>query len=109
MTTQEKKAMKATVAYLSRVGYEIIDEDYKGYIIAQDENDVVFIKVGWSTEDFGDDFKISHYEFEDAMIKWFMQEREPVDVNVRFDTIGLYVLGKDRALVRHHVNAELEM
>ena len=42
------------------------------------------------------------------MIKWFMQEREPVDVNVRFDTIGLYVLGKDRALVRHHVNVILE-
>lgn len=107
MTTQEK-AMKAAAAYLSRVGYKVIDKDYKGYIIAQDENDVVFIKVGWSDEDFGDDFKISHYEFEEAMIKWFMQEREPVDVNVRFDTIGLYVLGKNRALVRHHVNVMLE-
>lgn len=35
----------------------------------------------------------------------YLQDHDFVDMAVRFDVIAIMVLKKDRALIRHHVNA----
>lgn len=35
----------------------------------------------------------------------YLQDHDFVDMAVRFDVVAIMVLGKDKALIRHHVNA----
>lgn len=35
----------------------------------------------------------------------YLQDHDYVDIAVRFDVIGILVLGPERAFIRHHINA----
>ena len=100
----------AAVRYLKMVGYKVIYENYLDkFIVAQDDDGVALIDMFYTADDMSTKLpKMKRAMFEDAIHKFFLQEHEPIDVPVRYDTIELFICGSDRALIRHHVNAELE-
>lgn len=104
----------AAVWYLKRRGYEIIARNWtcvagEADIIALCDEAIVFVEVktrsstdmGMPEEAVGEK-KRSRYEKIAAL---FLADYDIVDVQVRFDIISLVVIGSNRALVRHHINA----
>lgn len=94
--------------------YEIVERNWtcaagEADIIARDEETVVFVEVktrsscerGLPSEAV-DAEKRERYERIAAL---FLQGYDVVDVPVRFDIISLVVIGPDRAMIRHHINA----
>lgn len=111
MEELEKKANEATVTFLERRGYDIIDSNYEydesnAYIIAKQDDEVVFVKtVVVESMDFGDDAtNEDRSAFEKAAIDFFKDNTEFLG-KVRFDIVSLYILGENRAFIRHHINA----
>ena len=105
-----KNVRLAARHYLKMSGRRIIDPDYLNrFIVVEDDDGVAFVDVFYTTDNFQSKFPVLKREvFEDVIRKFFMQEHEVIDVPVRYDTIELLVLPNNRAIIRHHVNAELE-
>lgn len=108
------RANEASKRFLSARGYEILDEAYSceaGTIdfVAEDEGTVVFVEVNArkdSTKGFPTESKseTKRKRLEMIAIDW-LGTRGDAGKSVRFDVIALVVLGEDRALIRHHINA----
>lgn len=109
-----RRGEDAAARFLDRRGYEIVERNWtcaagEADIIARDEETVVFVEVktrsscerGLPSEAV-DAEKRERYERIAAL---FLQGYDVVDVPVRFDIISLVVIGPDRAMIRHHINA----
>ena len=94
-------------------GYEIVARDWDSPagnvdIVAKTADAIVFVEV--KTRSNSDAFpeesitpkKRARYE---RIATAFLVDYEAVEIAVRFDTIGILVMGPERALIRHHVNA----
>lgn len=103
-------ARLAAERYLNLTGCRIIYNDFLDrFIVMEDDKGLAFVDVFLKTDDmFGNLPALKRDVFEDVIRKFFLQEHEPIDVPVRYDTVEILVCGKDRAIARHHVNAELE-
>lgn len=109
-----RRGEEAAVRYLEAHGYEILERNWKccageADIIAFDEDDLVFIEVKTRSNlklglpcEAVDKQKRRRYEIIAAL---YLQDFDRSDLPVRFDVIGILVTGRDRALLRHHVNA----
>lgn len=109
-----RRGEDAATRFLRRRGYEIVERNWKcpageADIIARDGDAVVFVEVKTRTSiekglpsDAVDQRKRERYEKIAAL---FLRGFEAVDVPVRFDVVSLLVIGDDRALIRHHINA----
>lgn len=108
--TMKERARIAAKRYLELTGHHIIYVDFLDrFIVAEDDDGLAFIDVFYTTDGMSTHIPIAKRDvFEDAIRKFFLQEHEPIDVPVRYDTVELFICGDDRAIVRHHVNAELE-
>ncbi len=105
---------EAATRFLIRHGYEIVERNWKcrageADIIVRDGETVVFVEVKTrSSLDRGmpaeavDARKRSHYE---RIAAYFLKDYDAVDVPVRFDIISIVVIGPDRAMIRHHIDA----
>ena len=113
----EVKADQAAVRYLEAMGYDIIEQnwtcDFGGIdIIARDTEDgtIVFADVtlscviedGFAPELVTPGKRASLELIAASFLKDFADK---TDRKVRFDIVGLLILGEDRAMVKHHVNA----
>lgn len=104
----------AATKYLEAKGYIILDRNWKCKmgeidIVAKFEDVLVFVEVKTRSnlevglpEDAVGPKKRRKYESLAAM---YLQDHEYVDMAVRFDVVGLLVIKKDRAFLRHHINA----
>ncbi len=104
----------AAARYLERCGYEILERNWdcpagEVDIVARDEETLVFCEVKTRTSlDHGlpseavDSNKRNRYE---KIAGWYLRDYEFTDIPVRFDVVALLVVGNDRALVRHYINA----
>lgn len=109
-----RRGEDAAARFLYRRGYDIVERNWKcaageADIIARDGDVVVFVEVKTRTSiekglpsDAVDKRKREKYEKIAAL---FLMDYDAVDVPVRFDVVSLLVIGTDRALVRHHINA----
>lgn len=109
-----KRGEDAAVRFLYRHGYEILERNWtcdagEADIIARDGDCIVFVEVKTRTS-FEKGFpseavnarKRQKYEKIAAL---FLSRHDVVDVAVRFDVVSLLVVGEDRAMLRHHINA----
>lgn len=109
-----KRGEDAAAHFLERRGYEILDRNWEcqfgeADIIAQNNNVLAFVEVktrstaekGFPEEAVTHE-KRSRYEKIAAM---YLCCHDYVDMAVRFDVIALLVAGKNRAFLRHHINA----
>lgn len=113
MEALEIKATEATVRFLERKGYEVIDrkwEDPEGVgsidLVAKDGDELVFVDVvaHRSTDGFPE-AHIGRELREILAAKWLGEHVEEYDnVSVRFDDVAMMVVSESRALLRHHIN-----
>lgn len=109
-----ERGERAAVNYLFNKGYDILDTNWKCKvgevdIVAMCEGTLVFVEVKTRTnvsvglpEDAVGPKKRKKYECIAAM---YLQDHDYVDMGVRFDVVGILVINKKRALIRHHTNA----
>lgn len=106
-----EKSNQAAAAYLKHRGYEIVgqpwedDTDSPVSIVAQDEDALVFVSV--AARRHSDTFPPEHVnqeELEGFAISWLKDNHDHADCAVRFDHIGLLLIGPDKALIKHHIN-----
>lgn len=109
-----RKGEEAAARFLYRRGYEILERNWTCYageadIIALDDGTLVFVEVktrrdcrhGFPSEAVS---KAKREKYEKIALE-FLSDYECSDAQVRFDVISLVVVGRDRALIRHHINA----
>ena len=104
----------AVARYLEMKGYEILERNWscaagEADIIAYDEGTIVFVEVKTRTNlDKGlpseavTPEKRARYE---KIAAWYLSTTDVLDMPLRFDIVALLVVGEDRALLRHYVNA----
>lgn len=113
MNDLNAKAKQAAESFLSRRGYDILDdgwEDPSGIVdIVAREGDVLVFAGVTVTRDSSRGFPRERSDeacraAREASALAYLAEHDVTDMTVRFDTVSLVVLGSDRALVRHHIN-----
>lgn len=113
MNDLNAKAKQAAESFLSRRGYDILDdgwEDPSGIVdIVAREGDVLVFAEVTVTRDSSRGFPRERSDegcraAREASALAYLAEHDVTDMMVRFDTVSLVVLGSDRALVRHHIN-----
>lgn len=105
---------QAAARFLERRGYEILERNWRCYageadIIAKDEDAIVFIEVktrkgrdhGFPAEAVTAQ-KRSKYE---KIALAYLADYDSVDYPVRFDVISIVVMGNEKAMIRHQINA----
>lgn len=109
-----RKGEEAAARFLYRRGYEILERNWTCYageadIIAEDNGTLVFVEVktrrdcqkGFPSEAVT---KSKRDKYERIALA-FLSECDVVDAPVRFDVVALVVVGRGKALIRHHMNA----
>lgn len=115
MKAFNKRADEAAAMFLSRRGYEIIERTWNEDepkepidIVAMDGDTLVFVIVkGRQSADAGfPESNLDRKTLEAYAIGWFQAHPDqPSDTPFRFDVVALVVVGSDKALIRHHINA----
>ena len=109
-----RKGEDAAARYLAQRGYEILERNWTCFageadIIARDEEWLVFVEVktrrntdkGFPS-DAVDARKRDRYE---KIALAYAAEYSASDIPVRFDVVSIVVIGKGKAMIRHHMNA----
>lgn len=109
-----RKGEDAAARYLVQRGYEILERNWTCFageadIIARDEEWLVFVEVktrkntdkGFPSEAVNER-KREKYE---RIALAYASEYSETEIPVRFDVVSIVVIGKDKAMIRHHMNA----
>lgn len=115
MSNLKDKATKAASRYLEHRGYTVLETAWKCPagtcdVIAEDGDAIVFVDVS-ARRDTGKSFPSERRNAgvrerrEMVALAWFAEHEGAVDMAVRFDNIALLVMGDNRAMIRHHLNA----
>lgn len=108
-----KKIRNATLKFLVQMKHwEILEEDFDGFVIALDEDEEVihFVKPCHSTGTTHD-AEIEHTpraKFEEAMYKFYNEAEDISNVQVVYDACNITVLDNDRGFIRYYHNAPLD-
>lgn len=112
--TLGSKGEYCAARYLESKDYLIVDKNWKCKmgeidIVAMDNGTIVFVEVKTRAnlekglpEDAVGPKKRKKYE---SLAAIYLQDHDYVDMAVRFDVIGILVMSKNRAFIRHHYNA----
>jgi len=109
-----RKGEEAAARYLTLKDYEIVEMNWtcaagEADIIAWEEECLVFCEVktrtnidkGFPSESVT---KKKRQKYE-KIAAWYLQDHDWLDVRIRFDVIDILVVGPDRAMIKHIVNA----
>ena len=117
MSNLKDRALRAAERFVGHRGYDIVSTAYKLQdggqidIVAEDGDALVFIDVNArrdTNEGFPSDSitERTRERREKAAMQWFRSEGTGYrDRPIRFHNISLLVLGADRALIKHTINA----
>lgn len=102
----DQRAMKGVVAFLERLGYEIIDVNSDDMlVIANDKEheEIVFISV--VAQDHANEFKSNtdHSWYEKHMIDWFTKHPDDHIGKIRCDCISIMQIADNKAMIRHEL------
>lgn len=111
METINTKAMRGISNYLTRRGYDILEQNWthgKDSIdfIAREDNELVFVTV--KIKDGGIDFpteKTNRKSLERVAAAYLAANLDTPEGSVRFDVVSMLILGETKALIRHHRSA----
>lgn len=111
-TSIKERTKMAAKHYLQHSGYEVRsswESDSQFGYIAKDNQGVAFVRLlsnGIDKAGFPEEPPMSREEFEQVACKALAssENRDIVNMPVRFDVLSLKVLCADRALIRHHIN-----
>lgn len=106
----QNRAIEAAALLIERKGYEILDrEPDAGYVdlVAADGKALVFAHVTAADSSAGfPDESPDREAAEAGAVSWLASHGgELSDIPVRFDEIAFSLVGENRALVHHHIDA----
>ena len=106
----QNRAIEASALLIERKGYEILDrEPGAGYVdlVAANGEALVFVHVATADSSAGfPDESPDREAAEAGAVSWLASHvGEFFDMPVRFDEIAFSLIGENRALVRHHIDA----
>lgn len=113
MQELKNRAIQAANTFVTRRGYEVLDEEWgtpeeetRIDLVAKDEDTIVFINVkARANGDSLPDENIDRKRLETTAARWLAEHPDAgADMTIRFDAISMLVIGEDRALLRHHIN-----
>ena len=107
------KAVQAANAFLSRKGYEILEEGWAhgadvADIVAKDGDAGCLVIADVLVKDDGLDMpeeKPDRGKFERIAAAYLAELGDEENFAVRYDMVSILVLSDSRALLRHHINA----
>jgi putative endonuclease len=107
------KAVQAANAFLSRKGYEILEEGWAhgadvADIVAKDGDAGCLVIADVLVKDDGLDMpeeKPDRDKFERIAAAYLAGLDEATDFSIRYDIISILVINSGKALLRHHINA----
>lgn len=115
MSNLNLKAMKAASRFLEHRGYEVLETGWKclagtSDIVAEDGDVLVFVDVsardgidrGFPTDSCSRENRTRR---EMVALAYLAEHADVTERPVRFDNVALLVVGPDRAMIRHHINA----
>ena len=102
MKVKESRIRGAAVKYLDMNGYDVIEDDFMGFVVAFDKSVLVFAKVRYGVMEMPEETDM-RLEFESVAAE-YMASHDVEDTKLRCDTISLNVMRSDRAILRHYVN-----
>ena len=106
-----RRGEQAAAAYLERVGFAVLDTNWRTKageidIVARDGDTLVLVEVKTRrTLTKGtpeDSVTASKQRRIGRLASAYLQAMGTEPADVRFDVVTIYVLGEDRALLRHH-------
>lgn len=104
-----ERAIKASRRYLELMDYKHLGSINGFEVYEDDDGYIVFVNTTYSTSCFAEsDTKTLQSEAEVAMVQWFNNHEEICDIPIRVDEVQLNILGENRALIKHKVNAICE-
>ncbi len=114
MSNLKSRAVKAAEKFLACKGYDVLETEWSCFageidIIARDGDTIVFADV--NAKDAGatgfpeESRSKSDRERLEKIALAYLADHDTGELRIRFDDIALVVLGGNRAIVRHHVNA----
>lgn len=105
----KEKAVKAGKRYMEFHGFEYLGETSNGFHVFFNEEDgfrFANICMTYKSVDFAkSDVNTLRYDFEQAVLEWFMEHDKPIDQPIHCDEISLNIVADDRAIIKHFVNA----
>lgn len=115
MSNLKTKATKAASRFLERCGYDVLETGWKcpagtTDIVAEDGDMLVFVDVsardnidrGFPTESRSQETRARR---EMVALAYLSEHPDVTERPIRFDDMALLVVGADRAMIRHHINA----
>lgn len=111
METINDKATRGIITYLTRRGFDIIEEGWahgKDSIdfIAREDDDLVFIAT--KIADGGSDIpaeKVNRKSLERVAAAYLAANLDIPEGSIRFDVVSMLILSESKALIRHHRSA----
>lgn len=112
METINDKAMRVISTFLTRRGYDILEQNWThgkdsiDFIARDEDGELVFIAAKVASE--GNAFpveKANRKSLERVAAAYLAASSDIPEGSIRFDVISLLVLGPSKALIRHHINA----
>ena len=106
-----RRGEEAAATYLERVGFTVLDTNWRTKagevdIVARDGNALVLVEVKTRrtlTKGTPEDaVSVTKQRRLGRLAAAYLQRMEHEPDEVRFDVVTIYVLGEDRALLRHH-------
>ncbi len=113
MESINNRAVEASVNFLIRKDYEILDRNWQAAdgqridIVAKDEDDIAFVAVTVKLGSEGfEEPTATRGSRETTAAQWLASNGDDYsNVSIRFDDIAMMVISGSRALLRHHINA----
>ena len=106
-----RRGEEAAATYLERVGFTVLDTNWRTKagevdIVARDGDTLVLVEVKTRrtlTKGTPEDaVSVTKQRRIGRLASAYLQRMEAEPDSVRFDVVTIYVLGEDRALLRHH-------
>lgn len=110
----QTRALQAASKYMERRGYEIVETAWSCEVgtidvIAKDDDTLVFtcVKCHDAAENGlpKDEVTEARRDALERLAAKFLADYDACDMRIRFDLVSMLVIGTDRALIRHHINA----
>lgn len=100
-------ALAMAVTFLERKGYEVVDQRYRGFILAVDKDgdykdgDWVFVQPRLCGGEERIEYRPDRRLFEDAISDWIVEG----DGCIRCDVLSMKQLTPTSMLIQHHIDA----
>lgn len=102
----ENRYRRAVLGAIVGTGYDIVEEDWDGFIVCKGDDSYVFVEPQVHIGEIDQEVEVEHsrFDFEKASCSFFANNDVDADAGILFSVGQLFVLNKDRGMFRHVID-----